>query len=59
MGAIFVAILARAELETGDTTPLEELPGQGSENYLLIKVIWPVVTFLVVTSVRASCESRT
>ena len=53
MGAIFVAILARAELETGATTPLAELPEPDTKNYLLIELIWPIVTFLVVTSVRA------
>lgn len=51
VGAIFVAILARAELETGTTTPLAKLPEPGTENYLLIELIWPIVTFLVVTSI--------
>ncbi|KAF8417305.1 Sodium/hydrogen exchanger family-domain-containing protein [Tirmania nivea] len=51
VGAIFVAILARAELETGETTPLAKLPPPGTVNYLLIELIWPIVTFLVVTSI--------
>ena len=51
VGAIFVAILARAELETGGTTPLAELPELGSENHMIIQLIWPIVTFMVVTSV--------
>ncbi|KAJ9602897.1 Na+/H+ antiporter [Cladophialophora chaetospira] len=52
VGAIFVAILARAELETDSTTPLAVLPKEGeSEEFLLITVIWPVVTFLVITSI--------
>ena len=51
VGAIFAAILARAELETDSTQPLSELPGPGEENYILIQVIWPIVTFLVITSI--------
>ncbi|KAI5811199.1 sodium/hydrogen antiporter [Peziza echinospora] len=51
VGAIFVAILARAELETGHTTPLAELPPEGSDHYVLIQTIWPIVSFLVVTSI--------
>ena len=51
VGAIFVAILARAELETDSTTPLEQLPGPGSKNYTIIQVIWPITTFLVISSI--------
>ncbi|KAI9793082.1 MAG: hypothetical protein M1816_000980 [Peltula sp. TS41687] len=51
VGAIFVAILARAELETDGTTPLAELPGPGSKHYTLIQVIWPITTFLVISSI--------
>lgn len=62
VGAIFVAILARAELETGGTTPLDldHLPEFGSDDHAItqlsdndtiIKLIWPIVTFMVVTSV--------
>lgn len=51
VGAIFAAILARAELENGSTEPLTDLPGPGSENYILIQVIWPITTFLVITSI--------
>lgn len=51
VGAIFAAIITRAELETNSVTPLAELPGPGSENYILIQVIWPIVTFLVITSI--------
>ena len=51
VGAIFAALLARAELETDTTEPLAELPEPGSENYILIMVIWPVVTFLVISSI--------
>ncbi|EWC45325.1 hypothetical protein DRE_00724 [Drechslerella stenobrocha 248] len=54
VGAIFVAILARSELATGNAaTPLAELPAPDShfENLLLIEVIWPVVTFMVISSI--------
>jgi NhaP-type Na+/H+ or K+/H+ antiporter len=51
VGAIFVAILARAELEHGETTPLENLPGSGNSHYMLIKLIWPITTFLILTSI--------
>ncbi|KAF8535761.1 Sodium/hydrogen exchanger family-domain-containing protein [Trichophaea hybrida] len=51
VGAIFVAILARAELETGATTPLAVLPPPGHENYIIIELIWPITTFLVLASI--------
>ena len=51
VGAIFAAILARAELETDSTTPLAMLPAPGSKDYELIYLIWPIVTFLVLTSI--------
>jgi Na(+)/H(+) antiporter len=51
VGAIFVAILARADLETGGTTPLAVLPDEGTPHYHLIALIWPIVTFLVITSI--------
>ena len=51
VGAIFAAILARAELETDSTEPLETLPGPGSDHYVLIQVIWPITTFLVISSI--------
>lgn len=51
VGAIFVAILARAELETESTTPLAELPPPGSEHYALVQLIWPITTFLVISSI--------
>lgn len=50
VGAIFAAILARAELESDSTTPLAVLPTE-SEEYLLIYLLWPVVTFLVISSI--------
>ncbi|KAL8923915.1 MAG: hypothetical protein Q9208_004352 [Pyrenodesmia sp. 3 TL-2023] len=52
VGAIFAAILARAELETTTTTPLAVVPTDpATENYLVVLVIWPLTTFLVITSI--------
>ena len=51
VGAIFAAILARAELETESSRPLAVLPPPGSHDYDLILLVWPVVTFLVLTSI--------
>lgn len=51
VGAIFVAILARAELETETTTPLSALPEPGFEHLNIIELIWPITTFLVITSI--------
>ncbi|EME47349.1 hypothetical protein DOTSEDRAFT_69321 [Dothistroma septosporum NZE10] len=51
VGAIFVAVLARAELETDSTTPLAELPPSSTPEYNVIYLIWPITTFLVVVSI--------
>ena len=52
VGAIFAAILARAELETDTTMPLGVLPtNPDTENYLVVQIIWPLTTFLVITSI--------
>lgn len=51
VGAIFAAILTRAELENGTTVPLDILPGPGEKNFLIIQVIWPITAFLVITSI--------
>lgn len=51
VGAIFVAILARAELETDTTTPLAVLPEPGFEHLNIIELIWPITTFLVICSI--------
>lgn len=51
VGAIFAAILARAELSSDSTTPLDVLPEPGSENYNVVQIIWPLTTFLVITSI--------
>ncbi|PYH73259.1 Na+/H+ antiporter Nha1 [Aspergillus vadensis CBS 113365] len=53
VGAIFASILARAELESDSTEPWSEadLPGPGSSNYYIIQLIWPVTTFMVISSI--------
>ena len=51
VGAIFVAIMARAELETGTTTPLAVIPDPGFEHLNIIELIWPITTFLVICSI--------
>ena len=54
VGAIFVAILARAELEHAhgsSTTPLNKLPEPGFPHRNIIELIWPITTFLVITSI--------
>ncbi|KAK3904254.1 alkali metal cation/H+ antiporter Nha1 C terminus-domain-containing protein [Staphylotrichum tortipilum] len=51
VGAIFVAMLARAELEHDDPVPLSELPPKGTEHYTLITLVWPIVAFIVVASI--------
>ncbi|KAJ4332197.1 Na+/H+ antiporter [Didymella glomerata] len=51
VGGLFVAILARAELETESTTPLAELPEPGFEHLNIIELIWPITCFLVIVSI--------
>jgi Na(+)/H(+) antiporter len=51
VGAIFVAMLARGELEHHDTVPLSELPEPGTDHYTLIVLVWPIVAFIVVASI--------
>jgi sodium/hydrogen antiporter len=52
VGAIFISILARAELETGHTEPLAQLPTDpNTPNFILIQAIWPIVSFLILSSV--------
>lgn len=51
VGAIFVAILARAELETEETTPLAQLPEEGFPHLNIIELIWPITCFLVICSI--------
>ncbi|PBP23291.1 Na+/H+ antiporter nha1 [Diplocarpon rosae] len=51
VGAIFIAILARAELETESPTPLASYNDKESENYMVVALIWPITTFLVISSI--------
>jgi len=52
VGAIYISILARSELETGHGSPAEQLPTDpNSPNYILIQSIWPIVSFLILSSV--------
>ncbi|KAJ5184223.1 Na(+)/H(+) antiporter [Penicillium capsulatum] len=53
VGAIFAAILARAELETDSTQPLteNELPTAGTADYYVVRLIWPITTFMVISSI--------
>lgn len=51
VGAIFVAILARAELETGEAVPLAILPDSSAPEFNLIYLVWPIVTFMVISSI--------
>ncbi|KAH6603629.1 alkali metal cation h+ antiporter nha1 [Trichoderma cornu-damae] len=51
VGAIFVAILARAELEHDEPVPLSDLPPPGTDHFTLIYLVWPIVTFLVISSI--------
>ena len=51
VGAIFVAMLARAELEHGEPVPLARLPPSDSPEFNLIYLVWPIVTFIVISSI--------
>ncbi|KAI1376882.1 alkali metal cation/H+ antiporter Nha1 C terminus-domain-containing protein [Hypoxylon crocopeplum] len=51
VGAIFVALLARAELESEHSIPEAELPPPGVEFYNVILLVWPIVTFMVIASI--------
>jgi NhaP-type Na+/H+ or K+/H+ antiporter len=51
VGAVFVAILARAELESGGAIPLLDLPNSGSQNFMIVQLIWPITSFLILSSI--------
>lgn len=51
VGAIFIAILARAELAYGTAVPLSDTPPEDIDHYALVALIWPVVTFIVISSI--------
>lgn len=46
VGAIFLAIEARAQLENSTSLP-DPLPDPGLENIRAIELVWPIVTFVV------------
>ena len=50
LGALFLAIEARAQLESETAIPLPHPPGH-SEHKIAIESIWPVVCFVVLGSV--------
>lgn len=51
VGAIFIAILARAEIAYEAPVPLHEVPPNDIEHYGLVALIWPIVTFIVISSI--------
>ncbi|KAH7361602.1 Na+/H+ antiporter [Plectosphaerella cucumerina] len=51
VGAIFIAILARAELAYETAVPLSEPPPTDIPHYDLILLIWPITTFIVIASI--------
>lgn len=54
VGAIFAAILARKDLEghyTDEETPLKEVPDHDFPHIQLLATIWPIVCFIVITSI--------
>lgn len=50
VGALFLAIEARARLETGTSLPLPH-PPKDSPNFVALETIWPVVCFIVLCSI--------
>ncbi|CCE81932.1 Piso0_002613 [Millerozyma farinosa CBS 7064] len=54
VGAIFAAILARKSLEapyTTEETPLARIPDTEYPHYQVLATIWPIVCFVVITSI--------
>ncbi|CCE82861.1 Piso0_002613 [Millerozyma farinosa CBS 7064] len=54
VGAIFAAILARKSLEapyTTEETPLARIPDIDYPHYQVLATIWPIVCFVVITSI--------
>lgn len=54
VGAIFAAILARKSLEapyTTEETPLARIPDTDYPHYQVLATIWPIVCFVVITSI--------
>lgn len=52
VGAIFIAILARGELEHDEPVPLADVPTDvNTPHYYLLTLVWPIVTFMVISSI--------
>lgn len=52
VGAIFVAMMARGELEHEEPVPLGDPPTDSTlPHYTLFTLVWPIVTFLVISSI--------
>lgn len=52
VGAIFVAMMARGELEHEEPVPLGDVPTDSTmPHYTLFTLVWPIVTFLVISSI--------
>lgn len=51
VGAVYAVILMRSELEHGDPIPLASYPASGEPNETVVTVSWPIVTFLIITSI--------
>lgn len=52
VGAIFVAMMARGELEHEEPVPLGDVPTETTlPHYTLFTLVWPIVTFLVISSI--------
>lgn len=52
VGAVFVAMLARAELEHEEPVPLGDPPTDTTvPHYTLLTLVWPIVAFLVISSI--------
>jgi len=50
VGALFLAIEARARIETGSSLPIPH-PPEDSPHIVALKTIWPVVCFIVLCSI--------
>lgn len=54
VGAIFAVILARKDLEghySHEETPLAALPDESFPHYQLLAAMWPIVCFIILTSI--------
>ncbi|KAH8782811.1 Na+/H+ antiporter nha1 [Diaporthe sp. PMI_573] len=52
VGAIFIAILARGELEHDEPVPLSDVPTDPTTpHFYLLTLVWPIVTFMVISSI--------